>query len=1079
MKLGGMFATLFLFAFFSSHGLAQNEARLLRFPATNGDQIVFTYAGNLYTVSAAGGEARKLTNDEGFEMFARFSPDGERLAFTAQYDGNTEVYLMPADGGTPTRLTYSATLGRDDVSDRMGPNNIVTTWRDDETIVYRSRWREFNSFKGQLYAVNVEGGMPEQLPFPEGGFCSYSPDGSKLALNQVFREFRTWKRYRGGMADEIWIYDFGSKTIESVTDNDAQDIIPMWSGEKIYFLSDRDGRMNLYSYDLASGETVKRTNFDEFDVKWASLGGGKIVFENGGYLYLYDTATDQAEKVTVFLNEDFAIGRGGLTATKDYITTYEIAPNGGRALITARGEIFSLPAEHGAVRNLTRTSGVHERNAKYSPDGKSIAYLSDESGEFEIYVRPTDRSKPARKITENAGTYYFDFKWSPDGKKIAWHDKLLRLQFVDVESGQITLVEKADAWEITSYEWSPDSKWLVFAKPMREQMTTLYLYSLDSKKTTPLSDGFQHCYGATFSDDGDFLYYIADRAFEPTYSWTEWNTSYQDMAKLYVVMLEEGTKSPFAPKSDEATGEEKQEEKNDDESVTVSIDIEGVMTRAEAIPVEAGRYGHLTSVGNKLFYQRQKAGDEKAALYSYDFEKQEEKSHGKIDGYEPSLDNKKMLVKQGDKYAVIDVPAAEIKIEKTLATNDMKMDLDRKAEWRQIFDECHRHMRDFLYAPNMHGVDWEATRATYEPLVAYVNHRADLSYVVGEMIGELNIGHAYVGGGDYPKADRVKLGLLGAEFEKDAESGYFRVVKILDGLNWESDLRSPLAVPGVGVEEGDYIFSINGVPTNETNNIYEALIDRAGKQTTLEVGDSPDPNKSRETVVEPIADEHALYYFNWVERNREIVDSVSDGKVGYIHIPDMGKTGLNQFVKYFYPQIRKAALVIDVRGNGGGNVSPMIIERLRREMVMTDMARNVSPSPDPSASHIGPQVCLLDKYSASDGDLFPFRFRAHKLGKLVGERSWGGVVGIRGTLPIVDGGYLMRPEFAPYSVKGDKWVIEGYGVDPDVYVSNDPTEEFEGTDRQLLKAVEVVLEDLKNADVELPAPPPFPDKNIK
>ena len=549
MKLRFIFSFLLLFSIVT---YSQEEARLLRFPAIHGNQIVFSYAGDLYTVSSSGGTARKLTNDEdGYEMFARFSPDGKWIAFTGQYDGNTEVYLIPSEGGVPKRLSYTPTLSRDDVSDRMGPNNIVMGWRDNDNIIIRSRWKEYNDFNGQLYLQPVDGGMLEQLPFPRGGFCSYSPDKKKLAYNRIFREFRTWKRYRGGMADDIWIYDFDTKKIENVTNNPAQDIIPMWYKDKIYFLSDRDSRMNLFVYDLTTKETKKLTNFTDFDIKFPSLGDNAIVFENGGYIYKFDLATNKAEKVTIYLNEDFVSGRGGLKDVSKEISNYEISPDGNRALFGARGDIFTVPAKNGNTRDLTNTSGVHERNSKWSPDGKWIAYISDASGEDEIYILAQDGKSDPIQLTNNGDTYKYQMYWSPDSKKLLWSDKMQRLQFVDIDTKKITLVDKATAWEIREYSWSPDSKWIAYARPEEDVMTKVYLYSLDMGEKYEVTDGWYSSGDPAFSDDGKYLFFVSDRSFSPKYGWMEWNHIYFDMNKIYLVTLARDTKSPFEPTSDE------------------------------------------------------------------------------------------------------------------------------------------------------------------------------------------------------------------------------------------------------------------------------------------------------------------------------------------------------------------------------------------------------------------------------------------------------------------------------------------------------------------------------------------------
>ncbi len=1068
---------------------AQSEARLLRFPAVHGNQIIFSYAGDLYTVSSKGGTARKLTNDPGYEMFARFSPDGKQIAFTGQYDGNTEVYLMPAEGGIPKRLTITTTLDRDDVADRMGPNNIVMGWKDATHIVYRSRKSQWNDFKGDLLLASIDGGPSEALPLPRGGFCSFSPDQKKLAYNRVFREFRTWKRYRGGQADDIWIYDFATRQTVNITENPAQDIIPMWSGNTIYFISDRDenGRMNLYGYDMRSKKTRKCTNFSEFDIKFPSLGDDAIVFENGGYIYRFDLKSEKAEKVPVSIADDMATGRGGWTDVSKNVNQYEISPDGSRALFGARGEIFTVPAKYGNTRNLTNSPGIHERSAVWSPDGKWIACISDGSGEDEIYVMPQDRAAPGRQLTRGADTYKFGIQWSPDSRKLLWSDKKLRLQFVDVETGDVTLAAQAKAWEISDYNWSPDSRWIVYTQQEELHMPTIYLYSLDKKQSVEITDGWYASGEASFSSDGKYLFFISSRTYAPTYSQVEFNYSYQDMAKIYLVTLAKETHSPFEPKSDEvkikedAKPAEKKEtgdaEKKAAKTVTViKVDADGIKDRIAEVPVVGATYRHIVSLGDKLYYMRFRTRDERPKFMLYELDKQKETELGEISGYEISADGKKALIAQQGSFAIIDLPTAKFEIKDRLNLSDMKMNLDRTAEWTQIYNECWRQMRDFFYAPNMHGVDWAKVRMTYEPLIAHVRHRADLTYVIGEMIGELNAGHTYVGGGDVPKKDRIKLGLLGAEITRDPASKYFKITKILKGQNWDKSLRSPLTDIGVDAREGDFIIAVDGKPTNQMKDINDSLIDTVGKQVRLKLNAAPEESGSRETMVIPIADERSLYYYDWVQGNLEKVGKATGGRVGYIHVPDMGVPGLNEFVKYYYPQLRKEALIIDVRGNGGGNVSPMIIERLRRELAMIDIARNATPALDPGAMVLGPKVALIDEFSASDGDIFPYRFRQHKLGKLIGKRTWGGMVGIRGTLPIVDGGFLNRPEFSRYDIAGKEWIMEGHGVDPDIVVDNDPAQEYAGVDQQLKKAIEVIIEEMKAQPAKIALPPPYPIK---
>lgn len=1076
---------------------AEEETRLLRFPAVYDNQVVFSYAGDLYTVGTEGGTARKLTNHSGYEMFPRFSPDGKQLAFTGQYDGNTEVYLMDAMGGVPKRLTYSATLGRDNISDRMGPNNLVMGWKhDNKHIVFRSRMIEHNDFNGQLFLTNIDGDLQTQIPLPRGGFCSFSPDDTKLAYNRIFREFRTWKRYRGGMADDIWIYDFNSKKIKNITNNPAQDIIPMWKGDDIYFLSDRDEyeRINLYKYNLTSGKTEMLTHFKEFDIKFPSLGKDKIAFENGGYIYLYDTTAGKLKKLEVFIREDRLNARGGIKKVDKQTTNFEISPDGKRALLGSRGEIFTVPEKYGNTRNLTNSPGVHERNSKWSPDGKWIAYISDKSGENEIYImsaKPGAKDKPVQ-LTTGADTYKFGIKWSPDSKKIAWTDKKLRLRYVNIDKKQIVEAATAKAFEMRRFNWSPDSKWLTYSKQEENGFGKVYLYSLDKAQNYPVTDDWYDAGSSVFSGDGKYLFLVSSRDFNPTFGDTEFDAIYMDMAKVYLVTLAKNTPSPFKPKSDEVavkstpapSAKAKKGKKDKDAAKPagpppVKIDVDGLNDRILALPVIAANYFGLASVKNKVYYTRMGRRDAKPVMLMYDLDKQKETELGNANGYEISADGKKMLVAANRSFYIIDLPSGKLSLKKPLNLSGMEMHLCLKCEWKNIFNESWRQMRDFFYVPNMHGLDWEGMRKRYEPLVKHVNHRNDLTYVIGEMIGELNIGHAYTGGGERPPVKRILNGVLGAQLEKDAKSGFFRIKKILKGENWSKALTSPLTAIGVNAAEGDYIVAVNGKSTAKMKNIYKALVNTVGKQVVLTLNKAASATGGRDVTVVPIANEHALYYYNWVRGNIEKVNKATNGKVGYIHIPDMGVNGLNWFSRLFYPQVMKKALIVDVRGNGGGFVSELVAERLRREVVFIDMLRNAAPSKAPFSMVWGPKVCLLDEFSASDGDIFPYRFKKYKLGKLIGKRSWGGVVGIRNPLPLLDGGQLFRPEFASYDIEGKTWPMEGVGVEPDIFVDNDPAKEFAGIDEQLQKGIEIILEELKTKEKTVPPQPPAPDKSVK
>ncbi|MDR3297499.1 MAG: PDZ domain-containing protein [Prevotellaceae bacterium] len=1061
---------------------AHSEARLLRFPAIHGSQLVFSYAGDLYTVPAQGGVARKLTNDGGYEMFPRFSPDGKNIAFTAQYDGNTEVYLMPAAGGEPKRLTHTATLGRDDISDRMGPNNITLAWRDNEHVVYRSRGASFNSFKGKLYLASVKGELSEELPLPVGGFCSYSPDKSMLAYNRVFREFRTWKYYKGGMADEIWVYDFAAKTVEKITDNPNQDICPMWIGNEIYYISDRDRTMNLFCYNTATKQTQRVTDFADYDIKFPSLGNDAIVFENGGYIYRFDVATKKSEKITIYIDDDLLGGRTRLLNAAQKINSVSVSPDGNRLLVNARGDVYTVPAKSGITRNLTETSGVHEREPAWSPDGRWVAYLSDASGEDEIYIRSHDGLQPPIQVTTGGDTYKYGFDWSPDSKKILWSDRLQRLRYLDIDSKKITEVEQSPIGEIRSFCWSPNSRWIAYSLPRFNTTTVVLIYGLDDGQKHVATDEWFDSYNPTFSADGKYLFFASARTFNPTYSHTEWNHVYGAMNKLYFVPLKKSTPSPFAyvnnevtPKADSAAKkpEAKKDEKKDEKKAApkIDIDFDGIQLRSLELNAPAARYGNVFSTDDNVYYNRD------GNLYLFDLKKNKETELGSCSLVSVTPDGKKALLRNasGD-YAVLDLPKAKPSFDETVSLADVKAVVDLRAEWNQIYHECWRQMRDFFYDPNMHGVDWKKIRDKYAPLVPHVNNRNDLNYIIGEMIGELSCGHAYIAGGDKIAPRRISTGLLGAQLSRDA-SGFYRIDKILQGRNWSSSLRSPLTEAGVDATVGDFITHVNGKPTSELSSFYIALLDKADRQVELTLNAKPTAAGGRKVIVKPIADESELYYFDWVQANIDKVSKATNGQVGYIHIPDMSVAGLNEFAKYYYPQLNKKALIIDDRGNGGGNVSTMIIERLRRELALMTAPRNMQPNSKPDGLFIGPKILLLDSYSASDGDLFPYQFKFYQLGKIVGVRSWGGVVGIRGTLPLIDGGLLNRPEFAHYDAQGKQFVIEGYGVDPDYVVDNDPAKEYAGIDEQLSKAIDLILDDLKTQSGAYPARPPYPDKS--
>ncbi|MCR8918818.1 S41 family peptidase [Bacteroides sp. ET225] len=1062
-----------------------NEARLLRFPATNGTDIVFSYAGDLYTAPIAGGEARRLTSHVGYEIFPRFSPDGKTIAFTGEYDGNREVYIIPADGGEPRRLTYTATNARDDVGDRMGPNNIVMTWTPNgEGVVYRNRISD--GFDGRLWTAPLSDGMPQALPLPEGGFCSYAPDGKRMAYNRVFREFRNWKYYRGGMADDIWLYDPDAKKVENLTNNVAQDICPMWIGDDIYFISDRDRTMNLFVYHTATRQTEKITDYTDYDIKFPSTDGKQIVYEHAGYLYRFDPQTGKNEQIRITLNAENIYARTEQKHVADYVTAARLSADGKRLAVTARGEVFDVPATKGVTRNISRTPGANEREADWSPDGRYIAYISDRTGETEIYLQPAEGGEPVQLTTGN-DTYIRSLSWSPDSKTVLYTDRKNRIVTVDVASKTKNIVMQNPEQEFYGVNFSPDSRWITYTKPAANDFSVVYVYNLATKQEYPVTEKWYNSSSPVFSTDGKYLIFESDRDFNPIYGRLEWNHVYTRMGGIYLALLTNDTPSPFLP-ADEAVNSDKEEEggkvpakdaKKKDiktEDKAVEIAPEGIAGRIVKLPLSAGNYWNLYSDGQTVWYY----GDNGTHAFSLKDQKDELIAENAV--MAPMDGSKKVLYMRGNSLYVGELSTQKVTLDNKVCLDDMVAPIDYQQEWAQIFDEAWRAYRDGFYVENMHGVDWKAIKEKYAVLLPYVKTRLDLNYIIGAMIAELACGHAYVNPGEYPKPERIGMGLLGAELSRDEQTGFYRIDRILPGAPYSEKLRSPLTEPGMNIEEGDYITAIDGVPTTSVRNIYQLLIGKAGVLTELSVSSKAAADGARKVVVRPTDNEYPLYHYNWVQKNLRRVEEATDGRVGYIYIPDMGPEGLNEFARYFYPQLDKEALIIDDRANGGGNVSPMIIERLLRKPYRMTMSRTSTRTGTiPDATQYGPKILLINKYSASDGDLFPWSFKANKLGTVIGTRTWGGIVGISGSLPYMDGTDIRVPFFTNYDAKTGQWIVENHGVDPDILIDNDPIREQSGTDQQLEKAIEVALEQLKERKPlpSVPEPRTMKDLGVK
>lgn len=1057
-----------------------DEARLLRFPSTNGTDVVFTYAGDLYRAPLSGGEAQRLTSHVGYEIFPHYSPDGKSIAFTGQYDGNTEVYLISSDGGEPQRLTYTSTNSRDDLGDRMGPNNIVMTWsRDGKEIVYRNRIGD--GFEGKLWRIGKDGGMSEALPLPEGGFCSYSPDGKKLAYNRVFREFRSWKYYRGGMADDIWIYDTEAKKVTNVTNNVAQDIFPMWIGDEIFFASDRDMTMNLFVYNTKTGKTEKVTNYTDYDVKFPSSDGNTIVYEHGGYLYRLDPKTRKSEQIHITLNGENVYARTEQKHVANNLTAVSLSPNGKRLAVTARGEVFDVPVAKGVTRNITRTPGAHERDAEWSYDGKNIAYISDRTGETEIWLEPAEGGEPVQ-LTKDNDTYIRQLAWSPDNKTILYTDRKNRIVVVDVASKTKKVLMQNSEAEFRDVAFSADSQWITYTKPASNDLSVVYIYNLTSGKEYPVTEKWYNSSEPTFSSDGKYLIFSSDRDFNPIYGRLEWNHVYTRMGGIYLVPLALSTPSPFlgedasgADSKDNTTTAASDKKKDDKkESTGMKVDTDNMYARIIKLPLDADNYYNFYSDGKAIWYQSK--GDVHA--FNLDTQKDEVVAENARLAGNPTSD-KSIIYLQKNKWYVSKLSTGKVALKDPVNLSDMVATIDYNQEWAQIFDEAWRAYRDGFYLENMHGVDWKAIKAKYQVLVPHAKTRFDLNYIINEMIGELACGHAYVNPGECKRAERIPMGLLGAELSRDG-SGYYRIDKIIPGAPYSKSLRSPLAEVGLNIHEGDYITAIDGVSTTTVDNIYKLLVGKANVLTELTINTQA-AKGGRKVVVTPTDNEYPLYHYNWVQKNLKRVEEATQGRVGYIYIPDMGSEGLNEFARYFYPQLDKEALIIDDRANGGGNVSPMIIERLLRKPYRMTMYRTSSKNGTiPDGTQYGPKVLLINKYSASDGDLFPWSFKANNLGTVIGTRTWGGIIGISGSLPYMDGTDIRVPFFTNYDAKTGQWIVENHGVDPDILIDNDPVKEQMGEDQQLEKAIEVALEQLKDRKPlpKTPAPRTFKDLGL-
>jgi len=1072
--------------------VATAQTKLLRFPDVYGDKVVFSYAGDLWMAAISGGTARRLTAHPGVEFFAKFSPDGRWIAFTGQYDGDEQVYVMPAEGGEPKQLTFYPARGP--LPTRWGYDNQVYGWTPDgKAVLFRSLRDSFELGHSQLYTVPREGGLPEALPMPQSGAGDFSPDGKKLAYSPLFRDFRTWKRYQGGWAQDLYIYDLASHTAQQITTHPRADRDPMWIAGKIYFSSDRDGTNNLYSFDVASKQTRQLTSSKTWDVRWPSSDNqGQIVYEMDGELHIYDVKKSADRKISVHVPDDGLNRRPSRVSAANLIEDFELSPKGERALFVARGDVFSAPIEKGPTRNLTDSSGAHDKWARWSPDGRKIAFVSDRSGEEEIYLLNQDGSGKPEQLTSGGQAMRYAPEWAADGKRLAFSDKDGKLYVLTLEDKKLVEIADEVRGQVRDYTWSADGGHLAFSLSNANGTRSLYVWSVADAQTRRITNDLFAQFAPAWDPDGNYLFYFSPREFAPALSSLEFNYATSRNLGIFALALRKDVKHPFPPESDEVSvapeGEPpkpaaKPEEKKEAKKEYMKIDFEGLAERVSRVPVEADNYFGLQAIKGHLVYGRSGMGyygresDRPTTLLTYSIKERKETTVvERVNGYAVSNDGAKVLVRVGQEFRLYDLPVRGQPQPKTVSTRGLLVDRVPAEEWAQIFDEVWRRYRDFFYVKNMHGYDWKALREQYKPLLQYVGHRSDLNYVMGEMAAELNVSHAYISGGDWQIPERPRVALPGARFALDPASGRYKITKVFRGQNEEERYRSPLTEVGVDVKEGEYVLEIDGEELKGNDDPYRLLRNKADRPVTLTVNSKPSTDGARKVSYRPITTEQDLLYLDWVNTNRAKVEKMTNGRVGYLHIPDMGANGIREFIKWYYPQIRKEGLVIDVRGNGGGNVSQMLIERLRRTLLATGFSRtNEDTGTYPSAVFHGHLVCLLNETSASDGDIFPNMFRKAGLGPLIGKRSWGGVVGITNRGPLIDGGDVNVPEFGNASADG-KWDVEGIGVEPDIIVENDPKAVIEGRDPQLERGIEEVMKRMQANPKKLPPRPPDPVK---
>jgi tricorn protease len=1057
---------------------------LLRHPTVSRTQVAFVYGGDLWIVPREGGEARRLTAGAGNETDPHFSPDGTQLAFTGEYDGNVDVYVVPAAGGVPRRLTYHPA------------GDSVMGWTNDGSRVLFASTRTSANAYARLYTIPPAGGaeVMTELPLPTADQASYSPDGTHLAYVPIFQWQPAWKRYRGGQTKPIWIANLSDSSVEKLPRENSNDFNPMWVGQTIYFLSDRAGAVTLFAYDTATKAVRQVVENTGLDFKSASAGAGVIAYEQFGTIYLYDLASRASKRLDVSVAGDLAEVRPRFMKIEPQrVGSAALSPTGARAVFEARGEILTVPAEKGDVRDLTNTVGAVERDPAWSPDGKWIAYFSDESGEYALHLRDQSGMGEARKISlGQPPSYFYSPRWSPDSKKIAYTDKRMNVWYVDIDRPAPVRVD-TDAYELPFHSldpaWSPDSKWLAYTKQLANHLHAVFLYSADEKKSSQITDGMSDARYPAFDKGGKYLYFAASTDLGLANSWLEMSSINRPFTRsVYMVVLDKTQASPLAPESDDEkvaaaeqpsappaatpapspapAGEQSEPQaaaaqKAKSKAVTVRVDLEQIGQRVLALPVPARNYIGLVAGKDGVLFLAEgppvdSGGNNVFALAKFDLATRKADAFlGGVASFEVSHNGEKALYRRGEGWFIAATGQAPKPGEGALNLSDLTVQIDPRAEWRQMYREVWRIERDFFYDPNHHGLDIAAAEKKYEPYLDNLASRDDLNYLFEEMLGELSTGHVFVNGGDRPDVKRVPGGLLGADY--DVDRGRYRFARVFNGENWNPNTRAPLTQPGVGVRAGEYLLAVRGRELHATDNVFQVFEGTAGKSVALRVGPNADGTGSREVTVVPVASERALRRLAWIEDNRRKVDQLSGGRVAYVYLPDTANGGFTSFNRYYFSQINKDAVVIDERYNSGGDIADYIIDNLRRPPMSRVTTREGEDYSYPVGSIYGPKVMIINEMAGSGGDALPWYFRRTGVGPLVGKKTWGGLVGIYDYPELMDGGSITAPRIAIYGLQGE-WEVENRGIAPDFEVEYDPKLVRQGHDPQLEKAVEVAMD---------------------